>query len=96
MEQHIEKGQKHYAFIETYLSTWQTTKDFAIVETLLATPQNNCTLTIKVIVMSCCFPLLNTFNIREIFQSVNFLCKHAHNNQEMNNELVMELWLHKS
>jgi hypothetical protein len=91
MEQHIEKGQKTFAFIETYPTTQQTTIDFVVVETLLTTPQNNCTLTIKAIVMSCCSPSLNTFNIGEILQSVELMCKHTHNNWEMSSELVMEL-----
>jgi len=45
--------------------------------------------------MSCYSPLLNTFNIGKILQSVELLCKHEHNNWE-SSELVVELWFHKS
>jgi hypothetical protein len=58
------------------------------------TPQNNCTLTIKIVAMLCYSPLFNTFSIRD--QSVGLLCKHGHNNWEMSSELIAELWLHKS
>jgi hypothetical protein len=61
---------------------------------LLATPQNNYTLTLKEVALSCYSSLLNTFSIQEILLSVKLLellCKHVHNNWEMSSELVVKL-----
>jgi ABC-type nickel/cobalt efflux system permease component RcnA len=49
-----------------------------------------------IILVSWSSPLLNTFGIWEIWQSVKLLCKHAHNKWHMSSEPIVDFKLHKN
>jgi hypothetical protein len=49
-----------------------------------------------VILVLCYSPLLNTFGIWEVWQSVELLCEHARNKWHMSSEPIVEFELHKN